>query len=283
MPYTRRTRGAPAPHAIHQRDVWSLALPHPPWMRRSLQELEKWKLIGKTSMSDHDLERWTNSSRKHAQKTSQFEAEETALARGKVLRHPYPHPNPCLDPNPSLNPSLNPSPSPSPSPNARCCASCPSGSRPPSRPARGPSTGLGSRLRPEARGWGSSSGSASRRRPLRFEAPPPSWDHATRTRCRRSARRSASGSHRPRADAPGRRRPARRRRHRRHRHRHRHPPPRRLPPRPPRSPRLQRRRRQQRHRQQRHRRRWRRRCLLRSRPLPPPLRARPRARPPPKV
>ena len=96
MPYTRRTRGAPAPHAIHQRDVWSLALPHPPWMRRSLQELEKWKLIGKTSMSDHDLERWTNSSRKHAQKTRAGGDEETALARGKVLRHPTPNPNPTL-------------------------------------------------------------------------------------------------------------------------------------------------------------------------------------------
>lgn len=52
----------------------------------ALQELEKWKLTGRTSMTDHDLERYTNASHKDAQKNSQFAAEETALARGKVLR-----------------------------------------------------------------------------------------------------------------------------------------------------------------------------------------------------
>jgi hypothetical protein len=38
-------------------------------------------------MSDHDLERWTNSSRKHFQRKRedvQFDAEKTKLTRGKV-------------------------------------------------------------------------------------------------------------------------------------------------------------------------------------------------------
>ena len=48
------------------------------------EELAKWKLTGRKEMSDVELERWTKSFRDNSEKTSTFDAEETALARRRV-------------------------------------------------------------------------------------------------------------------------------------------------------------------------------------------------------